>query len=161
MRIMGVDPGLAVTGYGIIDGTKGDPHLVAFGTFETQQSMGLPGRLVEIHHQLEGVARCYHPDVLSCESLFYGRNIKNVILMSHARGIVLMVGHQSGMEIAEYTPREIKQAVAGTGRASKQQVAYMVRSLLSIDDRELSEHASDALAAALCHQFRAKGKGYS
>ena len=150
-RILGIDPGLANTGWGVISicGTKLKP--IAYGCVTTSKDLTLPLRLAKISNEISGVLTKYEATELSCESIFFGANTKSAILTAQARGAALSVAGQQNLYYAEYTPMQIKQAVVGTGSADKYQVQYMVRAVLGFDHNPKPNHAADALAAAVCH----------
>ncbi len=165
LRILGVDPGTLVTGYGVIDvvGSKGT--LVDAGVIRTAPAMSMPLRLRTIHLGLMEVIERLAPDEFAIESAFYSKNVQSTLKLGHARGVSILAAALREVPTSEYAPREIKQSVVGNGNATKEQVAYMVRSMLAggrskrggaahveIDDLPLD--ASDALGVALCHMIR-------
>ncbi|MBK5937675.1 MAG: crossover junction endodeoxyribonuclease RuvC [Halorhodospira halophila] len=148
-RILGIDPGSRVTGYGIVD--DGRPcRLVAEGTLRLPRQSGLAERLGRIFDGLAGLIAEHHPDEVALEQVFVHRNADTALKLGHARGAALTACVHAGLPVAEYAPARIKQAVAGSGRADKGQVGYMVRALLRLRTNP-AEDAADALAAALCH----------
>lgn len=149
--IMGVDPGLAHTGWGVVElrGSKTSP--VAYGCIETQAQDDLPYRLNIIHDKIMAAFDRYAPDELSIEEIYFGANTKSAIATAHARGAVLVAAGRKNLALGEYTPMQIKKAVVGTGAADKAQVQYMVQAILGLDHVPQPDHAADALAAALCH----------
>jgi crossover junction endodeoxyribonuclease RuvC len=154
--ILGVDPGLASTGVGVIrqNGARGWQALHhAFVT--TNERQPLPVRLERIYHLVAEAIDAWRPQYLSIESVFFARNVRSAVLMAHGRGAALLAAAHRRINIAEYAPTAIKQSVVGKGRASKEQVQLMIASQLGISSGEpLSEHEADALAAALCHAYR-------
>lgn len=157
MRILGVDPGSVVTGYGILDQDRGDLRLVTHGTVRCAKSGALPERLLAIWSELNAVIAQYRPAVVAVESPFVGRNAKSLIQLAHARGVVLLAARNAGIEVVEYTPSAIKNAVVGFGGAEKEQVAKMVGVLLPETRKErVAIDASDALAVAICHAHSAR-----
>jgi len=153
-RILGVDPGTVVTGYGIIDARGRRVALVTFGVIRPGQTGAMPDRLAMIHRGIEDLIAHYDPDVLAVEEAFYGDNPKTAIKLGQARGVILVLGALNDLEIAEYSPRLIKQAVVGKGGATKVQVQYMVRRILSLPEVPDPPDAADALAVALCYALR-------
>lgn len=149
--ILGIDPGLAHTGWGIIaqSGTKLIP--IAYGCTETYSSQDMAYRLFLISSDIARVIEKYKPSELSIESIFFGANTKSAILTAQARGAALCTAGQANIPYAEYTPKQIKQAIVGTGAADKYQVQYMVKAVLGFEDTPKPDHAADALAAAICH----------
>ena len=155
MRIVGIDPGVQATGYGVVSlmGRRVSP--VIFGAIGGLRGP-LPLRLLKIHTGLKRLFRKFRPDCLAVEDLFYGKNARSLIKSGEGRGIVLLVAAEMNLPVAEYAPAEIKQAVTGSGRADKTQVQQMVRVLLGLKECPQPTHAEDALAVALCHAFRQK-----
>ncbi len=161
MKILGIDPGTIVTGYGIVEeGGKSDSgsgrtvnsglrHLCS-GEIRTDPKAPLPERLLEISKGLIEVMETHRPEGVSIESLFFAKNVKSAMALGHARGVALLSAASFGLEVFEYSPMMIKQAVVGYGGATKEQVAIMVKKLLNIDEVRGSD-AADALAAAICH----------
>lgn len=154
-RILGIDPGTHVTGLGIIEIAKGlDPQLCYYGTIKTRRSDGLPFRLQQIYQGLLAVIERYQPDYIALEDIFYSENIKTAIVMGHTRGIALLAIVNTGRKPAEYSPREVKLAVVGRGSAAKEQVQFMVKNILHLNEDIKPADAADALAVALCHYHR-------
>ena len=148
--VLGIDPGTAVTGYGIVrkEG-RNPPSLVECGVIRTKPRDELAQRLSEIH---DGVAELIHrhrPNVLSIEDIFYARNVRTTVVLGHARGVILLAAAKAGLEIHEYPPAEIKKAVAGTGAATKLQIQFMVTRLLRLKSAPQPNDAADGVAAAL------------
>ncbi|MEO7821975.1 MAG: crossover junction endodeoxyribonuclease RuvC [Gemmatimonadaceae bacterium] len=148
--VLGIDPGTAVTGYGVIrkEG-RNQLTLIECGVIRTRPRDALPLRLAEIHEGIAELIRRHSPDVLSIEDIFYARNVRTTVVLGHARGVILLAAAQAGMEIHEFPPAEIKKAVAGTGAATKLQVQFMVRRLLRLKSAPQPTDASDGVAAAL------------
>lgn len=156
MRIIGVDPGTLVTGYGVIDVVRSKGTYVEAGVLRTAPSMSMPLRLRTIHLGLMEVIERLAPDEFAIESAFYAKNVQSTLKLGHARGVSILAAALREVPTAEYAPREMKQAVVGNGNASKEQVAYMVRSMLgaaAVPD-DLTLDATDALGIALCHMTR-------
>ncbi len=154
MIILGVDPGSRTTGFGVIDNHPDRITYIHSGFLKIQGD-SLPQRLGQIYQHIEAIITTYHPQHMSIEQVFMHRNADSALKLGQARGAAICAGYQAGLEIAEYAPREIKQAVVGKGAATKDQVQHMVRHLLGLRD-PLQEDESDALAIAICHaQFYA------
>jgi crossover junction endodeoxyribonuclease RuvC len=149
--ILGIDPGLAHTGWGIIE-TRGSVYRTrAYGCVETKAAEPLDQRLGRIFDGVSEAIELYHPTQLAIEKIFFGENTRSAIATAHARGVAIVACAQNGLEVGEYTPMQIKQAVVGTGSADKYQVIYMVRNILALDHDPRPDHCADALAAAICH----------
>ncbi len=157
IRILGIDPGSAVTGYGVVEKRDRGFACVDCGTIACGRR-ALADRLVVVHDGFGALVETYHPSVVAIENAFLGRNVKALAVMSQTRGVLLFAARRADLPIFEYTPREIKLSVVGTGRASKAQVAYMVGSLLGLHEGELPRDATDGLAVALCHLHRNGGR---
>lgn len=151
MRILGIDPGLANTGYGVIEHTGQQSRLLASGCVHTASTQPLPQRLKMIHDTLAAVIEEWHPEVVAIEELFFCANVKTAISVAQGRGVCVLATAKANVPLAEYTPLQIKQAVVGYGKATKQQVEKMVKVLLGLHEVPTNDHAADALAAALCH----------
>jgi crossover junction endodeoxyribonuclease RuvC len=154
MIIMGIDPGSVITGYGLIRKEDGGWGILQQGCIRTRGARAFPQKLEVIYSGLADVISRYHPDVVVVERGFSGRNPKTALVMGQVLGISLLVATRASLPVSEYSPREVKLAVTGFGSASKEQVQYMVRQLLHIDNTPLAPDASDALAVALCHANR-------
>jgi crossover junction endodeoxyribonuclease RuvC len=152
MLVLGIDPGTATTGYGLVRETSsGDLEAVAYGMISTPKNTLPELRLLEIYNQITGLVSLHRPDTAAVEKLFFQRNVTTAMAVSQARGVVLLVLAQSGLSVAEYTPMEIKQAIAGYGGAEKNQVQQMVKAILNLKDIPRPDDAADALAVAICH----------
>jgi len=152
MLVIGIDPGTARTGYGLIRQTPvGGLELVDFGVITTPPDALMPNRLMQLHSDLSEFLSLHKPDSGAVEKLFFQRNISTAISVGQARGVALLALAQAGVEIDEYTPREIKQAVVGYGNAEKAQIQQMVRTLLEMESIPRPDDAADALAVAICH----------
>jgi len=149
MRILGIDPGTGILGFGVIDIIKNQPRLVDGGVIRTPVHEDDAVRLVTIFEELTEIIKMHNPQVMSVEKLFFARNVTTAMTVSQARGVVLLCGKQAGLSIYEYTPMQIKQAVTGYGKADKKQVQEMVRVLLQLKEIPKPDDAADALAAAL------------
>ena len=152
MVILGIDPGLALMGYGVLECADNNRiKLIECGTIVTEAGMPLPRRLKIIHGNMGALIAKHAPDCIACEELFSGRNVKTVIQVAQARGAAMAAAFSTGAELFEYTPMQIKQALVGYGRADKQQVQQMVRVLLGHGDVIRPDDAADAVACAICH----------
>ncbi len=149
MRVLGIDPGLAVTGYGIVEGFGGRFRPIAWGTVATKGEFS--ERLVVIHRRLSELVAEHSPDLLSIEQVFKGPNVQSLVKLSHARSAAMLAGALRGLPVAEYTPMQIKRAVTGRGGADKSQVQFMVVRLLGLKEVPKPLDATDALATAICH----------
>lgn len=151
MRILGIDPGYAILGYGIVD-MKGNRFSVCgYGAITTDSSMEMPDRLKHLYTNLMDIIQEFEPDVVSIEELFFNTNSKTAILVGQARGVAILACANSGLEIREYTPLEIKMGLAGYGRAEKKQIQFMVKTILNLSEVPKPDDTADALAAAICH----------
>ncbi len=150
--ILGLDPGTATTGWGVIKVKKNDPILCAYGVIETAKYKKSSERLREIALDLEAIILQYNPSEVAIEDLFFFKNLKTAIKVAQARGVLILTCCQKKVPIFEYTPLQIKQALTGYGRADKKQVQLMVKSVLKIRNIPRPDDAADALAVALCHQ---------
>lgn len=151
MVILGIDPGLAHTGWGIVETRGSECRARAYGCITTTADEPIDMRLGRIYNQIVEVIDKFSPEALSIESIYFGQNVKSAIPTAHARGAAIVACSKAGLTVGEYTPMQIKQAVVGTGSADKQQVMYMVQNILSLDHQPHPDHAADALAAAVCH----------
>ena len=151
MIILGIDPGLALMGYGIIEFERQKIKLIQYGCIETQAKSPTPQRLRSIFLGVNQLIDTYKPDEIAFEELFFARNVTTAMNVGAARGVALVAAAQRTEELYEYTPMQIKQAVVGTGAADKRQVMYMVKNVLALDHEPHPDHAADALAAAVCH----------
>ena len=151
MIVLGIDPGLANTGWGVIETRGSLARARAYGCIHTEADEPLHERLGRICNELSEAIGRYEPASVAIEDLFFGQNTRSAILTAHARGAALVACSQCGVEVASYTPMQIKQAVVGTGAADKRQVTYMVRNVLALDHDPKPDHCADALAAAVCH----------
>jgi crossover junction endodeoxyribonuclease RuvC len=154
-RVLGIDPGSLITGWGFIEGDPRRPRPFLFGTVRPRRGLPLPDRLQTLYRDLRALMTEHAPDVVAVETAFYHKNVKSTLVLGHVRGVVLLAAREAGIAVEEYAPRDIKLAVTGNGGAGKEQVAFMVRSLLAVTD-PLSADAADALAVALCHWNRAR-----
>ncbi|MBQ2897128.1 MAG: crossover junction endodeoxyribonuclease RuvC [Clostridia bacterium] len=151
MRILGIDPGFAIVGYGVIDYEKGKYKTVDYGKITTPAGMDMPLRLKEVYDGILRLIELFKPDVLAIEELFFNTNVKTAIAVGHARGVIVLAAANKGIKINEYTPLQIKQAVVGYGRADKNQVQQMVKMFLGLKEVPKPDDTADALAVAICH----------
>lgn len=151
MIILGIDPGLAHTGWGVVETRGSICRARAYGCTTTRSSESIDQRLGTIYDEVNRVIQAYHPTHLAIEKIFFGENVRSAIATAQARGVAIVACARAGLIVGEYTPMQIKQAVVGTGSADKRQVIYMVRNVLALDHDPHPDHAADALAAAICH----------
>lgn len=159
--ILGIDPGLNITGYGVVRVVARKPKLISYGHIKTNAKESLSQRLYHIFESLETVLEEFKPDRVAIEDVFYAQNVKTAIVMGHARGVAIAAAMKSKAQVNEYTAREVKQSVVGSGSASKEQVKFMVRNMLRIKEEIKPDDASDGLAIALCgmHRMELEKKG--
>lgn len=151
MRVLGIDPSLCSTGFGIVDGPGDEAKPVAFGVIKTSPSRNMPDRLHEIESEMERIIASYRPDEASIENPFFARNVKTALVLGQVRGAVLVALAARKCPVSEYSALEIKKSVTGYGQAQKDQVQRMVQAILGLTDDPMPDDASDALAAAICH----------
>lgn len=151
MRILGIDPGVATIGFGVIDSAQGKQQLIRCGVITTPAHTALSARLAQIYDDVMQLIELFRPDVVSIEELFFNTNITTGIAVAQGRGVILLACEKSGVRICEYTPLQVKQAVVGYGRAEKKQVMEMVKRLCSLSAPPRPDDAADAVALALCH----------
>jgi crossover junction endodeoxyribonuclease RuvC len=151
MIVLGIDPGLANTGYGVV--ARDGARLVALdgGVIETRAGVAHERRLADIHTAIDALLDEHEPEAVALEELYFGQNVRTAFAVGHARGAVMLAAGQRGIPCTSYTPQKVKSAVCGHGRAPKDQVARMVQALLALPHTPTSDHASDALAVAVCH----------
>ena len=157
MRVLGVDPGTAITGYGVIETGNGAPgmgRLIECGVFRFGRGDSLPHRLAELHAEIAELIRRHQPSVLALENAFYHKNVRTTLVLGHARGVVLLAAQQKGLDIAEYPPATVKKTVVGMGGAQKSQVAAMVARLLGLKQAPRPADAADGVAVALTYILR-------
>ncbi|MCA9981579.1 MAG: crossover junction endodeoxyribonuclease RuvC [Anaerolineales bacterium] len=164
MRIIGLDPGTATTGYGIIDTADGELIPVTYGVIRTTPDMEMPHRLQKIYQELNALLAEYRPASAGVEELFFGRNVTTAITVGQARGVMLLALANAHIPMAEYSPPKIKDAVTGYGKADKTQVQLMVRNMLGLEETPRPDDAADGLAVAITHyhysRFDALASGY-
>ncbi len=152
MLVIGIDPGTALTGFGLVRRAPDAAlHLIDYGVIRTSSSQSMSRRLVKLHNDLEALLQRYQPDQAAVERLFFQKNVTTAISVGQARGVVLLALATAGLAIEEYTPQDIKMAVTGYGAADKGQMQRMVQMLLTMDDLPKPDDAADALAVAICH----------
>lgn len=151
MRILGIDPGYAIVGYGVVEHERGRNKYISHGAATTPAGMPLHLRLMEIYSDMGILIDKYKPDAVAVEELFFNTNVKTAIQVGHARGVILLACAEKGVELFEYTPLQVKQAVVGYGRAEKKQVMEMTKILLGLSAVPKPDDAADALAIAICH----------
>ncbi len=157
MRILGIDPGTGILGFGVIDvQASGKAKLVDGGVIRTPVKQADSDRLLTIFDELTEIINEHKPEVMSVEKLFFAQNVTTAMSVAQARGVVLLCGKQAGLELFEYTPLQIKQAITGYGKADKKQVQEMVRVVLNLQEVPKPDDAADALAAAICHSMTAR-----
>lgn len=154
MIILGVDPGTVVTGYGVIEAGKDGLTMLTCGAISNSSDRPIPLRLKLIHERLSAVIREFAPDEFAIETAFYGKNAQSALKLGQARGAAIVAAVGKNIPVSEYSPREVKKAIVGGGNASKQQVQYMVQSLLKVKSLPAKLDVSDALAVAICHFHR-------
>ena len=157
MLVIGIDPGTATTGYGLVRELEdGSLSILDYGVILTPADMEMPRRLLELHRQLRDLILLHHPTTGAVEKLFFQKNVRTALSVGQARGVALLTMAEAGMDIGEYTPLEVKQAVAGYGGADKSQVQQMVRTLLNLPELPRPDDAADALAVAICHSHSSR-----
>jgi crossover junction endodeoxyribonuclease RuvC len=156
MRIIGIDPGTGILGFGVIDTKANKATMVEAGVIRTKVHQPLDERLVEIYNSLCEIIAENKPKIMVIEKLFFAQNVTTAISVSHARGVAMLAGKLAGLEIVEYTPLQIKHAITGYGRADKKQMQEMVRVLLGLEEVPKPDDCADALAAAICHSTSLK-----
>lgn len=157
MRVLGIDPGTAATGYGIIERADRRYRLLECGVVRTKRDDALSIRLAAIHEGILDVIERHEPDCLAVEGVFFRKNARTAVILAHARGAAMLAGALRGLPVLEYPPAEIKNSVVGSGRASKEQVGYMVRKLLGLAEAPRPSDAADGCAVALCHLLTGTG----
>ena len=151
MRILGIDPGFATIGFGLVEAERGQVHVVTYGAITTPAGLPLSKRLYQIGTDTEDLIGQLKPDVISIEELFFNTNITTGIAVAHGRGVILLAAEKLGVPVFEYTPMQVKQAVVGYGKAEKKQVMLMTQRLLNMKQLPRPDDAADALAIAICH----------
>jgi crossover junction endodeoxyribonuclease RuvC len=151
MIILGIDPGIAIMGYGVIryEGNRFSP--IKYGAVTTSPTSSMPERLSILYNETNLLIKEYKPDAFALEELFFNKNVKTALTVGHARGVILLSAYESHLNIFEYTPLQVKQAIVGYGRAEKMQVQQMVKVLLNLESIPKPDDVADALAIAMCH----------
>ncbi|MBQ3503592.1 MAG: crossover junction endodeoxyribonuclease RuvC [Oscillospiraceae bacterium] len=170
MRILGIDPGYGITGFGLVEAQRGQYRLLNCGAITTPPNTDFSWRLEVIYNDMVELLRVSHPDVVAIEELFFGQNVTTGIGVAQSRGVILLAIRQAGLEVCSYKPMQVKQSVVGYGNATKHQVQDMTRRLLKLSAMPKPDDAADAIAIALCHarsstsllaQMNANGKAQS
>ncbi|WP_054695923.1 crossover junction endodeoxyribonuclease RuvC [Syntrophomonas palmitatica] len=161
MKVLGIDPGTATTGYGVLEQVAGKAQLLEYGTINTSAKTSMPQRLWHIHQEVNGLLTVHKPDVVVVEEIFYFKNAKTIVTVAQGRGVILLAAAAAGVAVAEYTPLQVKQAVVGYGQADKRQVQLMVQKLLNMKEMPRPDDAADALAIAICHLHFYRMQSYS
>ena len=159
MIILGVDPGTIITGYGVIETRKGIPRMLACGAVNNTDKQPMGIRLKRIYDSLVQVIKQYEPDEFAIETAFYGKNAQSALKLGQARGVAILAAVAHNLPLMEYSPREVKKAIVGNGNASKQQVQYMITSMLKLEKVPEKYDIADALAVAVCHLHRLSKSG--
>ncbi|MGA2911792.1 MAG: crossover junction endodeoxyribonuclease RuvC [Candidatus Levyibacteriota bacterium] len=160
MRILGIDPGIGRCGWGVLEYRNSKLEVRGFGCIETSPKKNVQDRLKQIHEEISNIIKQYKPEVLSIEELFFNTNAKTAFVVGQARGVILLAAAQNNLEIAIYTPLQVKLALTGYGRAEKPQVGQMVKTLLSLKEVPKPDDTADGLAIAIAHAFSAKNAKY-
>lgn len=155
--MLGIDPGTHYVGYGLIQAENGVYRALDYGFFRADRNLSFPHRLRQIHDKISELLDKTKPDTVAVEEVYVGQNAKSTLRLGHARGVIILAAVNQGVPIAEYAPREVKQAVVGKGGASKNQVQWMMAQMLGLSKDTLQEDAADGLAVALCHGLRSTG----
>ena len=155
MIVLGIDPGTADTGYGVVESGGSRLRALTEGVIQTRAGVPLERRLATIHGRVEELLERHRPDAMAVEELYFGTNVRTAFAVGQARGVVLLAAGLRGLPVDSYTPQQVKGAVCGHGRAGKEQVARMVQRLLELSESPAADHATDALAVAICHLNRA------
>ncbi|EJU20536.1 MULTISPECIES: crossover junction endodeoxyribonuclease RuvC [Mogibacterium] len=159
MRILGIDPGYAIMGYGVLDYNGNRFKTVGYGSVETEAGLPMPERLKLLYDGLTEIIQKYEPDEVSIEELFFNRNVTTAIGVGEARGVAMLACVEGGLVVSEYTPMQIKQALVGYGKAEKAQVQMMVKTILNLPEVPKPDDTADAVAAAICHAHSRNARG--
>ncbi len=151
MIVLGIDPGLANTGYGVVTRRGGRMAALDGGVIETAAGLPIERRLADVYAGVDALLQEHAPDAVALEELYFGQNVRTAFAVGHARGVVMLAAGRHGLPCTSYTPQKVKSAVCGHGRADKEQVARMVQTLLDLPELPTPDHAADALAVAMCH----------
>lgn len=158
MIILGIDPGTAITGFGVVAYTGSRCRALGFGCIRTQPDHSDAERLLVIHRRIEEIIEAYQPAAMAVERIYFNKNVGSALAVGQARGVALLAAALHGLPVVEYTPSAVKAAVTGQGRAEKQQVGYMVKALLGLDAVPSPDDVADAFAVAICHALRSDGE---
>ena len=150
MKILGIDPGTATTGFGVIEKIKGKFNTIDYGVISTPKDLPMSNRLLIVFNDLEEIIAKHNPDIIAVEQLFFARNVTTAITVGQARGVVLLAAQKADLVLKEFTPLQVKQSVTGYGQASKKQVQSMVQKILKLKELPKPDDAADALAIAIC-----------
>jgi crossover junction endodeoxyribonuclease RuvC len=156
MMIIGIDPGVISTGYGVIEVAGGRAESLEYGMIKVARERALPDRLVDIYESIASICSRLHPQTLAIEDIFFNKNSRTAMTVGHVRGAVLLAAMHHGVRVYTYTPLQIKEVVTGYGRADKEQVQRMVKLILNMPQIPEPDHCADALAAAICHYYSAR-----
>lgn len=156
MRVLGVDPGLGITGFSIMDTKRNQTHLSAYGTIKPKPKDSLPKRLNYLFEEMNKILDQFSPDVMAIEDAFYSKNVKSAMTLGQARGSLILAAAQADISVHEFAPRKVKMSVCGNGAASKEQVSYMVTQILKLKETPKPLDVSDAMAVGLCYINQAK-----
>ena len=156
MRVLGVDPGLGITGFSIMDTKRNQTHLSAYGTIKPKSKDSLPKRLNYLFEEMNKILDQFSPDVMAIEDAFYSKNVKSAMTLGQARGSLILAAAQADISVHEFAPRKVKMSVCGNGAASKEQVSYMVTQILKLKEPPKPLDVSDAMAVGLCYINQAK-----
>jgi len=151
LLILGIDPGIAILGYGLVKYEANRFTVIDYGAITTDAGINMSARLTIIYDRLIDIIERYNPDAFAIEELFFNKNIKTALTVGHARGVAVLAGSKSGVQVYEYTPLQVKQAVVGYGRADKNQMQQMVKVILNLGEIPKPDDVADALAVAICH----------
>lgn len=151
MRILGIDPGIAIVGYGVVDKEGNSYKTIAYDAVTTRAHTPLPERLEKVYLGINEIIKTYKPDAMSIEELFFNNNAKTALTVGQARGVIILAAVQNNIPVYEYTPLQVKQALTGYGRASKSQIQQMMKSMLGLTEIPKPDDVADALAIAVCH----------
>jgi len=152
--ILGIDPGITSTGYGVLRIESGQPEMEDYGVVGPDTKLSKHQKLNYIFEGVTDIIQTYKPDQIAIEDVFYSKNIRSTLTIGQVRGVAILASVRAGIDVSEYAPREVKRAVVGSGAASKEQVQFMIRKLLCLDGHSLTSDAADALAVAFCHANR-------
>jgi len=151
MIVIGIDPGLAIVGFGVISTKNGTITPISYGCIRTSADKKTPQRLAQIYSEVNSLLEKYNPEVIAVERLFFNTNVTNAMSVSEARGVIFLAAQQKNIPVFEYTPSQVKQAITGSGRADKKQMQEMIKRLLNLDEIPQPDDAADGLSIALCH----------